>query len=92
MDGSSDEGREWSVGVCVDEHEDHTRATAWLVGDERDLTGVGLSRRNPVDHDVPAIGDELAVARALADLANQLLTVTAGDIETATHQHVTPLR
>jgi hypothetical protein len=37
---------------------------------------------------VPEIGDELATARALADLAYQLLDVTAGDIEQFTHRPV----
>ncbi len=91
MNVPSNQGREWAVGVCVDEHEDHTSATTWLVGDDRGFTGVGVARRNPDDRDVPAIGDELAVARALADLAEQMLKATAGDIETVTHEHVHPL-
>ncbi|CDO11021.1 DUF1876 domain-containing protein [Mycolicibacterium cosmeticum] len=91
MNDSTRQDREWAIGVCVDEHDDHTRATAWLVGDTRDLTGSGVARRNPVDRDVPAIGDELAVARALHDLAEKLLTATAGDIEDVTHEHVRSL-
>jgi uncharacterized protein DUF1876 len=35
---------------------------------------------------VPEIGDELAVSRALADLAHQLLDAAAGDIEAITHR------
>lgn len=35
---------------------------------------------------VGVIGDELAVARALADLAHQLLEATAADIEAITHE------
>lgn len=91
MDTGGDRSMDWTVGVCVDEHDDHTRATAWLVGDARDLTGTGVARRNPHDRDVPAIGDELAVARALADLADRLFTVAAGDIETVTREHVSRL-
>lgn len=92
MDGSGSRSMDWTVGVSVDEHDDLTRATAWLVGDARDLSGTGVARRNPRDRDVPAIGDELAVARALADLADRLLKITAGDIETVSHEHVAPLR
>lgn len=91
MNGTAGKGKDWSVGVSVDEHDDHTRATAWMVGDVRNLTGVGVARRNPSDHDVPEIGDELAVARALADLAAQLLKVTTGDIQAVTHEHVSVL-
>lgn len=91
MTKSNCEPKEWTVGVSVDEHDDCTRATAWLVWDERDVTGVGLARRNPADPDVPVIGDELAVARALSDLARRLLALTAADIEGVTHEHVTSL-
>lgn len=55
--------------------------------DERDVTGIGITRRNPSDKDVPVIGDELAVARALADLVRRLLALTADDIEQSTHEH-----
>jgi Domain of unknown function (DUF1876) len=51
-----------------------------------ELTGVGLARRSPEDPDVPQIGDELAVARALSELSHQLLDATAADIERITHQ------
>ncbi|OAN39890.1 DUF1876 domain-containing protein [Mycolicibacterium iranicum] len=91
MTESRSQPREWAVGVCVDEHDDHTHATAWLVWDDRDVTGVGLARRNPEDQDVPAIGDELAVARALSDLSRRLLALTAQDIESVTHEHVVSL-
>jgi Domain of unknown function (DUF1876) len=45
-----------------------------------------LARLNPADSDVPEIGDELATARALADLAHQLIEVTAADIEKVTKE------
>jgi hypothetical protein len=50
------------------------------------LVGVGPARLNPVDRDVPDIGDELAVARALSELAHALLEVADGDIEQVTHE------
>jgi Rv2632c-like len=50
------------------------------------VVGVGLTRLNPADRDVPEIGDELAVARALSDLGHKLLEAAAGDIEQITHQ------
>jgi hypothetical protein len=77
--------KSWSVNIVIDEHENQTRATARLRAENRaELEGVGLARLNPIDSDVPEIGDELATARALADLAHQLIEVTAADIEKIT--------
>ena len=45
----------------------------------------------PSDESVPRIGDELAAARALSDLAHQLLAAAATDIESKTHQPVRSL-
>jgi hypothetical protein len=44
-----------------------------------ECAGVGVAaRRNPVDPDRPRVGDELAIARALVDLAQHLsLDVTS---------------
>lgn len=79
----------WSVDVLIDEHENRTRAKARLRNpDETGLVGIGTARLNPGDANVPEIGDELAVARALADLAHRLLDVAAGDIEGITHEPV----
>ncbi|RSM85195.1 DUF1876 domain-containing protein [Kibdelosporangium aridum] len=81
------EAKRWHVEVFIDEHEDRTRATARLrTRDETNLTGVGLARCNPGDTSVPEIGDELAVARALSDLAHKLLDVVTEDIEAVTHR------
>ncbi len=73
----------WSIDIFIDENADgRTRATARLRNRDRtDLTGAGLARRNPSDSEVPEVGDELAVARALADLTHQLLEASAADIE-----------
>ena len=48
-----------------------------------ELRHEGVARRNPHDRDIPEIGDELAAARALSDLAHHLLDVAGGDIEEA---------
>jgi hypothetical protein len=80
------EAKRWTVDIHIDEHEDRTRARALLHNrDETGLVGVGLARLNPADTNIPEIGDELAVARALADLAHQLIDATVTDIETVTH-------
>ena len=77
--------QQWSVDIAIDEHETQTRSTARLHTRDTTLVGTGLARRNPVDRNVPAIGEELATARALADLAHQLIEATVGDIEGVTH-------
>ena len=86
------EAKHWTIDIHIDEHEERTRAKARLHNrDETGLVGVGLARLSPSDANVPEIGDELAVARALADLAHQLLEATAADIEAVTHEpaHIT---
>jgi hypothetical protein len=76
----------WTVQVSIDEEGDDTRADAVLNLDSKmELRGHGTSRRNPSDESVPRIGDELATARALSDLAHQLLATAASDIESKTH-------
>lgn len=81
------QSKSWSVDIVIDEHESQTRATARLqVANRPELVGVGMARLNPADSDVPEIGDELATARALADLAHQLIEVTAADIEKVTKE------
>ncbi|MDH6291030.1 DUF1876 domain-containing protein [Rhodococcus sp. NM-2] len=86
--------KKWSVEIVIDEHDadeggSRTRAQARLrTRDTHTLVGVGLARRNPADTEIPEIGDELATARALADLAHQLIELTASDVEAATHSRV----
>ena len=81
--------KRWTIALDIDEHEGRTRAVARReLGQGEHLTGVGLARLNPADPDVPRIGDELAVARALSELTHRLFEVTAGDIERSTHQPV----
>ena len=72
----------WSVRIDIGEHDGRTRAVAHLHTRDTDrMAGVGFARLNPADRDVPEIGDEIAVARALSDLAHRLLDAAAGDVE-----------
>lgn len=83
--------KQWTVDIylsekAADDFEGgatvRTHAEARLrTGDATALRGVGDARKHPADPDVPEIGDELAAARALSDLAHQLLHVAAADIE-----------
>lgn len=84
------EQHQWSVEVTIDEHDNKTRAVARLrTRDDTHLTCVGHARKSPVDPNVPEIGDELATARALSDLAHQLLECSAQDLERVVHEPVT---
>ena len=83
----------WTVQVMLDENGDDTVADAALsVENKMQLRGHGTSRRNPRDESEPQIGDELAAARALSDLAHQLLAAAASDIESKTHVPVRSLQ
>ncbi|MFC5730145.1 MULTISPECIES: dsRBD fold-containing protein [Nocardioides] len=76
----------WTVQVLLNEDGDDTVADAALtVENKMQLRGHGASRRNPRDESDPRIGDELAAARALSDLAHELLAAAATDIEAKTH-------
>jgi hypothetical protein len=60
--------------------------TSTVVHTTLDLRGdhfeaVGKARRNPIDPPSPAVGEELALARALQDLSGQLLDAAQHRIE-----------
>ncbi|HET9078585.1 MAG TPA: dsRBD fold-containing protein [Acidimicrobiales bacterium] len=73
--------RVWTVEIVFTENDDRTRADARMRAAQHEWHGWGRSRRNPVDPDVPTIGEELAAARALADLSHQLVEVAAHGVE-----------
>jgi hypothetical protein len=71
----------WNVSVVFTEEGDRTRADAMLELASERFHGFGQAKRAPADPSVPVIGEELAAARALSDLAHQLLHAAAGRIE-----------
>ncbi|MEV0727092.1 DUF1876 domain-containing protein [Micromonospora purpureochromogenes] len=79
--------KHWSVEINIDEHSDERRTWAEArlhTNDATDLRGTGTAHRNPYDREVPEIGDELAVSRALADLAEKLRAASVADVEQLT--------
>ncbi len=64
--------KSFTVDLNVLEEGNTTGATARLVIDGDEIVASGIARRNPRDPDMPKIGDELAVARALLLLAREL--------------------
>jgi len=91
MTGSDDGTKTCRIDVLIEEHEERTRAKARLSWAGRNLVGVGLARLDPADEPVTQIGDELAIARALSDLSNQMFALTSTDIQARTHEPVTGL-
>jgi hypothetical protein len=84
----------WRVQVSVVETGDNTRATALLISDKPgEFRALGDSHRSPRDEPMGAIGEEVAVARALRHLADSLLARAEADIEaaTGTDAYVRPL-
>jgi hypothetical protein len=72
----------WRVEVSLLEAGDDTTAHAVLVAEVPGIDATGRAYRDPHDADVPEIGDEVAVARALRQLSDRLLGVAAEDIAT----------
>ena len=77
----------WTVNIVFSESDGKTRADALLAGAPEQLHGWGRARRDPRDPDVPTIGEDIAAARAIADLAHQLLERAARRIESFDHRH-----
>lgn len=73
--------------LSVSQTDGGTDAEAHLVmeGDEH-LAGHGKARLNPADQDVTKIGEQIAMARALSDLAHKVLHAAAVDVEGMTHE------
>lgn len=79
----------WHIEVFLFEDGKNTRAEAVLRTDAGTIIRhEGTARRNPEDTDVPEIGDELAVSRALSGLAHDLLEASVADIEENVHARV----
>lgn len=73
--------KRWQVDIYLYEAGESTSATAVLRSEVPEpLRSSGEAHRRPGDRDVPEIGDEVAVARALRKLADRLLAAAAGDI------------
>lgn len=77
--------KKWNVEIIITESDRTTQAEARLRGRNDELfVGEGTAHRNSADQDVPHIGDELAVARALSGMSHELLHEAAAEIETLT--------
>jgi hypothetical protein len=76
----------WHVELTFTEDVNQTQAVALLrTPGNRELRGNGQARRNPADRPAPLIGEEIAGARALSNLAHELLEYAAAEIEMNVH-------
>jgi len=65
------------IEITFEEDADHTEARATLALRGASFTAVGRARRNPADPNLPMVGEELAAARALSELAHKLMDAAA---------------
>ena len=66
------ERRSVTISVKLLEDRDHCEATATFATSMGEFTATGEAKRNPTDPVNPLIGEELAIARALGQLAARL--------------------
>jgi hypothetical protein len=68
------------IEMTFEEDGDHTNALASVAIRGATFTGSGRARRNPADANLPMIGEELAAARALSELAHKLVEAATDEI------------
>jgi hypothetical protein len=77
-----------TVKITVDEVDNGTNATARMTWEDGELIGKGRTTLDPDDHFPEQLGENLAIARALSDIAGKLYAATASDIESVTGERV----
>ncbi len=82
----------WHIELEFDEVDARTRAAAMVrLADGTELRGHGYTSRHPRDAAQPRVGEEIAAARALEDLAKQLFEKAHTEIDTASGMRTYPL-
>ncbi|MEU1707905.1 DUF1876 domain-containing protein [Streptomyces sp. NPDC005706] len=72
----------WHIELEFKEDDTHTRAAALVrLPDGSEVRAHGHASRHNVDSNQPRVGEEIAGARALNELAMQLLTKAHGEID-----------
>ncbi|MDB1089199.1 DUF1876 domain-containing protein [Streptomyces sp. ACA25] len=76
----------WHIELKFRESGAETRALALVrLPDGTELRADGHADKHPDDPELPQVGEEIAAARLLNGLAQQLLDKAAKDIEAVTH-------
>lgn len=78
----------FTVEITVDDVHDGTNATAKMAWEDGELIGRGRTTLDSDDHFPEQVGENLAVARALSDIAGKLYAATASDIQSVTGERV----
>ncbi|MCB5911542.1 DUF1876 domain-containing protein [Streptomyces pinistramenti] len=82
----------WHVEMEFEEDTHRTRAAALVrLPDGREVRAHGYASRHPVDSYQPRIGEEIAAARALNELAMKMLTKAHEEIDEASGRTSYPL-
>lgn len=82
----------WHVEIEFTEEGHRTSAAALVrLGDGSEVRARGYAMRHPSDPDQLKVGEEIAGARALMDLASQMLQKAHTEIDAATGRHSYPL-
>ncbi|MCX4400679.1 DUF1876 domain-containing protein [Streptomyces sp. NPDC059837] len=83
----------WHVEIEFEEDDHRTRAAALLrLPDGNEVRAHGYASRHPSDSNQPRVGEEVAGARALNELAMKLLTKAHDEIDEASGRTSHPLR
>ncbi|MBH5338641.1 DUF1876 domain-containing protein [Streptomyces pactum] len=82
----------WHVELEFEEDSHRTRAAALVrLADGSEVRAHGYASRHPVDSNQPRVGEEIAGARALNELAMKLLTKAHDEIDEASGRPSHPL-
>jgi hypothetical protein len=82
----------WHVEMEFQEDEQHTRAVALVrLPDGSEVRAHGHASRHRTDSNQPRVGEEIAGARALNELAMQLLTKAHREIDSASGRTSHPI-
>ncbi|AKK28778.1 dsRBD fold-containing protein [Mycobacterium sp. EPa45] len=85
-----DDTKHSAVLIAVDEDADRTRACAHLSWANTAFVGMGVARMDAGDAHTVALRDEVAIARALSNLANQIFATSVSEIDAAITRHSSP--
>ncbi|MFJ9689093.1 DUF1876 domain-containing protein [Streptomyces bacillaris] len=82
----------WHIDLAFEEDAHRTRAAALVrLSDGTELRAHGYASRHPSDEDQQRVGEEIAGARALNELAMKLLTKAHTEIDEASGRTSYPL-
>ncbi len=81
--GAAVDRRSLHIDISLTEDADHCEAVARVRLRDREFSGWGRAQRNPADPEMPVVGEDLAVARALSEVSHQLVVAAADSLEAA---------